>query len=87
MLTAKFVLSEQGGTVAGIDLGVDREKSLWKGCPLVHDLTSSPMFAGRKRKIFINAAAGDLKYQFVIQIDLAHAWRSGRREVRNNMGR
>ena len=31
MFTVKFVLSEQGGTVAGIDLGVDRKKSLWKG--------------------------------------------------------
>ena len=26
MLTAKFVLSEHGGTVAGIDLGVERKK-------------------------------------------------------------
>ena len=31
MFTVKFVLSEHGGTVAGIDLGVEREKSLWNG--------------------------------------------------------
>ena len=41
MFTAKFVLSEQGGIVAGIDLGVERKKSLWKGWPLLHDFTSS----------------------------------------------
>ena len=34
------------------------------------------MLSGRKRKILINAAAANLKYQLVIQIDLAHAWRS-----------
>ena len=55
MFTVKFVLSEHGGTVAGNDLGVEREKSLWKGWPLVHDFTSSlcsPGVRGRFLSIF-----------------------------------
>jgi hypothetical protein len=85
-VTAKVCALEQGGTVAGIDLGVERKKSLWKAA-LGPRFNFQPMLAGRKRKILINAAASNLKYQLVIEIDLAHAWRSGRREARNNMRR